>query len=179
VAELDRRLFLALHGDDPSRPLALAMIVLTLLGSGWMTLGLVPLLVLERTRRAAAILAAAIVAQSALVWALKALIARVRPWQALALTPLFDAPTDFSFPSGHAAGSFTCAAFVAALLAARSRSPRALGACALAFALAGAIALSRVYLAVHYPGDVLGGAIIGVSVGSLAAHLHGRRRGTV
>ena len=79
--------------------------------------------------------------------------------------PLVRVPLDHSFPSGHAATSFACAT-VLAFAAPRLAVPL--------YLLAAAIAYSRVYVGVHYPIDVLGGAILGAAVG-LA--LLGRRWG--
>lgn len=63
---------------------------------------------------------------------------------------------DNSFPSGHSATSFACAALIA-----RAASPRiALG----LYALAAGIAFSRVYVGVHYPLDVIAGAVLGLGV---------------
>lgn len=64
-------------------------------------------------------------------------------------------PTSTSFPSGHSASAFAFATGVA-MERPRWRLPM--------FTLAGAVALSRVYTGVHYPGDVLVGASIGVAV---------------
>jgi undecaprenyl-diphosphatase len=60
-----------------------------------------------------------------------------------------------SFPSGHAATSFAGATVLARYLP--GRWP-------VLFLLATAIAFSRVYVGVHYPSDVLGGAVLGVLV---------------
>lgn len=67
--------------------------------------------------------------------------------------PLMEVPTTSSFPSGHAMSSFACA-YVLARLAPRLAVP--------AFVLASAIAVSRVYVGVHYPLDILVGAVLGV-----------------
>jgi undecaprenyl-diphosphatase len=94
---------------------------------------------------------------------LKAAIPRARPH----LSHLVALPASHSFPSGHAATSFACATVLAAL-APRFR---------LAFgALAAAIAYSRLYNGVHYPLDVLGGAVLGVLVGLTALRLPAARR---
>jgi undecaprenyl-diphosphatase len=69
--------------------------------------------------------------------------------------PLVHVPGNPSFPSGHAATSFACAATLAWLT---PLSPVAL------YALAGLIAFSRVYVGVHYPLDVIGGAALGLGV---------------
>ena len=69
--------------------------------------------------------------------------------------PLVRTPTDLSFPSGHSATSFA-----AATLIARSVPRLAVA----AYALAAAIAFSRVYVGVHYPLDIVGGAVVGIAV---------------
>ena len=68
---------------------------------------------------------------------------------------LVAVPHTGAFPSGHASSAFACAV-VLAWASPRLRVP--------AFALAAAIAWSRVYVGVHWPLDVLGGAILGVLV---------------
>jgi len=68
---------------------------------------------------------------------------------------LVPAPHDHSFPSGHAATSFAAATVLTAT------SPR-WG--PLWFLLALAIGFSRVYVGVHYPLDVLGGAVLGAAI---------------
>ena len=70
--------------------------------------------------------------------------------------PLVRLPATHSFPSGHATVSFACAT-VLALAVPRLRWPL--------FALAALIAFSRVYVGVHYPLDVIAGAVLGVAVG--------------
>src|SRR5690606_39774403 len=90
--------------------------------------------------------------------ALKALFARSRP--DVLLEPL----SSFSFPSGHSSAAF---AFFLTLgvLAGREQPPRMrLTWLLLACLPATAIALSRVYLGVHWPSDVLAGAMLAASV---------------
>jgi membrane-associated phospholipid phosphatase len=79
--------------------------------------------------------------------------------------PLVGVPHSGAFPSGHASVAFACATVIA------WRVPR-LG--VPAFVLAAAIAWSRVYVGVHWPLDVLGGAALGSGIGAVLVFL-GRR----
>ena len=76
------------------------------------------------------------------------------------LGSLVAIPGNPSFPSGHSATAFAAATAVA-ILCPRMR-PWAL-------AIAAAVALSRVYLRVHFPLDVLVGAAVGAGIGALCA----------
>lgn len=78
--------------------------------------------------------------------------------------PLVGLPATNSFPSGHTTVGFACAT-VLALAVPRLRWPL--------FMLAALIAFSRVYVGVHYPLDVLAGALVGVVLG-LAVRSSGR-----
>ncbi|HXH87742.1 MAG TPA: phosphatase PAP2 family protein [Gaiellaceae bacterium] len=69
---------------------------------------------------------------------------------------LVELPHTSSFPSGHATVAFACATALA-LAVPRLRWPL--------FTLAALIAFSRVYVGVHYPLDVLAGAVLGVALG--------------
>jgi undecaprenyl-diphosphatase len=95
-----------------------------------------------------------------LVAAAKLLIARDRP------DPLLRVITEtgYSFPSGHAASALTAFAMVAWLvcMVTTGRTIRATAWLA-AGLLTVAVGLSRVYLGVHYPSDVLGGWVLGVT----------------
>ena len=66
-----------------------------------------------------------------------------------------EVPTTSSFPSGHTSTSFACA-YVISRLAPRLTIP--------VFVLAALIGFSRVYVGVHYPLDVVAGAIFGLIV---------------
>ena len=96
--------------------------------------------------------------------ALKALTDRARP----ALHTLVAEPSSSSFPSGHAATSFACAVVLAGLV------PRVRG---VVIVLATLVALSRLYVGVHFPTDVLAGAAWGGAIGLGVLTLARRRRG--
>jgi membrane-associated phospholipid phosphatase len=82
--------------------------------------------------------------------------------------PLIPMPRSSSFPSGHATMSFACATVLSTLV------PRAAPAF---FALAAAIAYSRLYLGVHWPLDVVAGAVLGVLTALLLLAVDRRRSG--
>lgn len=132
-------------------------------GEIWILLALV-LLVIRQTRRQGAAVACGLALDLiACNLLLKPLFDRIRPFALNpAVTLLVRPPLDASFPSGHTAASF------AAVFALRSSgSPLwkpALG-------LAVVIAFSRLYLYVHWPSDVLGGALLGAAVGWMGARL--------
>lgn len=175
MPDLDVRALFAVYGGARGA-LAPVMVGLTLVGGGWAVVLLVPLVGWSRTRRFALALALAVASQAILVWWAKRAVGRVRPWISLGLPPPIGSPHDGSFPSGHAAGSFCVAAFLAmALPVAWPQSARRVRAvAATAGVFAALVALSRVYLGAHFPSDVVAGALLGAVVGAAAGALYAR-----
>ena len=84
---------------------------------------------------------------------LKPLVDRMRPYEfSEAILPLGTIPHDASFPSGHTCASFACALIYVRMLPKKYGVPLVV--------LAALIALSRLYLCVHFPTDVLGGFLV-------------------
>ena len=89
---------------------------------------------------------------------IKRIVARTRPYEVIeGLTSLIGPQSDFSFPSGHTAASFAFATVILLTMPKKFSIPTLI--------LAFLIALSRIYLGVHYPTDILGGIVIGVLCG--------------
>ncbi len=145
-----------------------AMTFITHLGDGgavWIILAAACLL-FARTRKCGALMGVSL-ACNFLVnnLFLKNLIARTRPYEAVqGLSRIIEAQSDFSFPSGHSGSSFAAAAVIFLMCPRRYGIP--------ALMLASAIALSRLYVGVHYPTDVMAGALIGAAVAALVCRLY-------
>lgn len=142
--------------------LDIVMPMITRLGDGgilWIFCSLF-LLAFPKTRKAGAAVAVSLVLEVICCNViLKPFVARIRPCDVdLAVKLLIPHPGGYSFPSGHTGASFAAAS---ALIFGKSR----LGIPALV--LAGLIGFSRLYLYVHYPTDVLAGALIGLMLGGL------------
>lgn len=136
------------------------MAALTVVGSGWTMVPIAASAAHPKLRAHALRLIGVLVVVAVAVFSLKALIGRVRPCMGLAGVHalVFATPTDPSFPSGHAAGAFAVASFVALETRAHVVLKVAL------FVVALGIALSRVVLGVHYPSDILAGALLGMLI---------------
>lgn len=141
-------------------PLDRAMHAVTHLGDAAATIGLTLVLmlgVLPGLRDAGFRAAFALAGSHLVVQLLKRTISRARPRMPEGFAALVQPPDRFSFPSGHAASSLSVALALAAVLP----GPLAAG----LLALAALVGMSRCYLGVHYPGDVLMGwalALLGI-----------------
>lgn len=122
-------------------------------GIFWIILTLA-LLIPKKTRKAG-IVAGCSLALGYLITnvTLKPLVNRVRPYDfSDAVIPLGTLPHDASFPSGHTCASFACALIYVRMLPKKYGIPLVV--------LAALVALSRLYLCVHFPTDVLGGFLV-------------------
>lgn len=148
-----------------------AVILLTHMGSVYATLGgglLIALwLGVTGHYHRAIPLAVAVIGERILMDGIKLLIDRARP--AFDLHPV--ATHSASFPSGHA-GNTMAVFLTVALIAAPTRWR--LPAVILALTLSILIGLSRVYLGVHWPSDVIGGWALGATVAIIAARVSAR-----
>ena len=154
---------------DPSLPvgpawLRGAALDITALGSGWV-LGVVVaaiagFMLLQGLRRTALFVLVASVGGWVLNALLKELFQRPRP----EVVPHLRDVMSLSFPSGHAMTSAAVYLTLGALLM-RVADRRATKIYCMAFAmlLAGLVGITRVYLGVHYPTDVLAGWLVGLS----------------
>lgn len=167
ITELDGYILLFIQEAIRNPALTPAVIAITVLGNGaviWILLSM-GLLLPRRTRGTALTCAVALLVSLLINNAgLKNIVGRIRPYDTIpGLVPLIARPWDYSFPSGHTASSFAAAWVL------WHRLPKRFGIPALA--LAGLIGLSRLYLGVHYPTDVIFGAISGIGCGCIACLL--------
>jgi decaprenylphosphoryl-5-phosphoribose phosphatase len=116
----------------------------------WLVIGAIGSLRSAEWRRAVARVGFAYVLNTGL----KLVVRRRRP-AFEDMPPLAGTPTVLSFPSAHTTSSFCAARMYGRLV---PRPPL--------YALAVALSLSRLYLGVHYPSDVLAGAALGTVVAS-------------
>ena len=93
---------------------------------------------------------------------LKPLVDRTRPYYVLDYTPLIPPVGDPSFPSGHTSASFAAATAIYAI-------NKKWGIAAYIFAAV--MGFSRLYLGVHFPTDVVCGAIVGTAAAKVALYL--------
>jgi undecaprenyl-diphosphatase len=130
----------------------------------WLAIGLLVALAQRRSLPFALTLLG-VAAADGLASLVKAAVGEDRPSEPDALVTI---PHSHSFPSGHTATSFAAATILSAFL------PRAAPAF---YLLALAIGWSRLYVGVHWPLDVVGGALIGVATALLLLAAVRRRSG--
>ncbi|ENK1244246.1 phosphatase PAP2 family protein [Clostridium botulinum] len=158
-----------IHKNIANNFLDKIMIFITSIGNlGLIWIGISLLLLISKRYRKVGVLCIASLFLSSLIGEvlLKNLVQRGRPFTAVeGINLLIKAPKSFSFPSGHTASSFAVATVVGRKIE-KFKLP--------IYILAIAIAFSRLYLYVHYPSDVLVGALIGVISAKIILYMHSK-----
>ena len=135
----------------------------------WIILGILLFCMKKHRPVGSAVLAALVLDFVTANLVLKPLVARPRPcWINESVEMLVRVPEDYSFPSGHTMASFAAAG---ALL---FMGQKKIGICAVFLAVL--MGISRMYFYVHFPTDVLAGAVLGLVCGRLGAALAKKRQ---
>jgi undecaprenyl-diphosphatase len=156
IQSIDNNILLFIQENLRSGFLNAVMLFFSGLGTAglvWIAAG-IAMIITKKYRRTGILLLVCL----AVTWVLndlviKNLVQRPRPYVSLpGLEVLVPLRSDFSFPSGHSSTSFACAFVITRMNGRRW---------ALAYIVAAMIALSRLFVGVHYPSDVLAGALFG------------------
>lgn len=157
----DQYFFSALHGQPPG--FYWLFYAITNLGNPFVVTVLASLAFLlgrGKFKAFAAILSVGLLFSLVITEDVKDILQRARPPGAYGANVLHM--TSYSFPSGHALSIFLAAAVLGAYFGWKYRVA--------GYAIALIVSLSRVYLGVHYPTDVIGGAIIGTFLGEMLVY---------
>lgn len=143
------------------------MIFITSLGNGGLIwIAATVILIIPKKTRKAGIMSAVALLGSLIINnnIVKNIVQRPRPFVTFTdLQIIIPTPSEFSFPSGHTSSSFAAASVFYTHL------PKKIG--VLAIVLAFLIGLSRLYVGVHYPTDVIAGILMGIFLGYLAENI--------
>jgi undecaprenyl-diphosphatase len=162
VMDLDSQLFLYLNRSLSGTGMTLFFSCITYLGNGLAAALLIlpAMYILDRDRfsKHAAALVISIALSGLVVNVIKPIVDRPRPYEHFAQLGIevhapLDPPPDKSFPSGHTQTAFGAATYLSCMYPALSP---------LFLALAVLTGLSRIAVGVHYPSDVLVGALFGI-----------------
>lgn len=134
------------------------MVFITTLGDAgliWILMG-IALLINKKYRKVGFMVLGALALGSILgEGIIKNIVQRDRPFISMeGIDMLIKAPTSYSFPSGHTTSSFAAAGVIAINFKNKS---------VYVFTLAVLIAISRIYLGVHFPTDIISGIVLGLS----------------
>lgn len=158
IGAIDTKLFFFISRSTPSRILLRFSLLASWTGNGPLYPALAVALFVAGLPNASVFLVAAgigFLIERPIYWTVKNLVKRDRPFRALENVSRHVEPPDrFSFPSGHTAAAFLVASVLSSLFP-------ALMAPALLWALS--VGFSRVHLGVHFPFDVVAGAVLGTA----------------
>ena len=158
IQKLDKKILLWIQMNLRCNLLTSIMKGITFLGdAGWFWIVIAMISVcFKKTRKIGVCIGAALTIGTLITnGVLKNLAKRVRPYNHMEkVNLLIDEPTDWSFPSGHTTASFAAAGIIAKMKLIKHGG--------IFYLLATLIGISRMYLGVHYPSDVLIGAFIGL-----------------
>lgn len=157
----DSSIFILVNECMASAYLDPIMWVLAKLGSTTFWLALSAFLWIRKRKRDAVLVAAGVVIGGLLILPVKILLPRARPYLVLEGARALEMEGGGSFPSGHSKNGFTIAAIFG-----DNRRMFAVPMYALVFL----IALSRVYVGMHWPSDVIAGSVLGWVVGKTTVH---------
>ncbi len=160
IQSLDEAILLFVQDNIRTPALTFIMRLFSFLGDAgimWIALGVLLLAFARTRRRGAGMLGALAVEYTICDLVIKKLVLRPRPYLVISQLELLVAQeSSTSFPSGHSASSFVCAYMLARMFGKKG---------AWAYLPASLIALSRIYVGVHYPSDVLAGVALGTLIG--------------
>ncbi len=122
----------------------------------------------KKEKKLALLMTVGIGAGALFTFPLKFLIDRARPYDQIASTRLLTpSESDPSFPSGHAEMSFLAATVVSRFHPEYSKY---------LYTFSSIVALSRIYVGVHFPADAIGGIIVGMVIGKVMIIVAQRKR---
>lgn len=158
ITQMDRSIILYVYESMRLPALDAMMVVVTTLGNKgyiWMLLAL-GFMLNKKTRTVGIVTLSALLLTTVIgEGILKQLVERPRPYVDFPdIQPLIEKLASYSFPSGHTASSFA-----ASMVLGRYLKKYA----AVFWSLAVIMGFSRLYLFVHYPSDIVAGALLGVA----------------
>jgi undecaprenyl-diphosphatase len=161
--QLDVDIFRALNQAGEFELLDALMVAFTIVGISYVIVLIAVPLWMEKKREAAFDVVMLVVIVTVISEVVKILVDRQRPSMELSVVQTIISASGPSFPSAHASRAFAVALLVA------FNSNRTWGIAA--FIVATLIAISRVFLGVHWPSDILFGAFLGLLVAAMLAYL--------
>ena len=159
LENIDKAIFYSINHGLSNSSFNFVMPMISETGSGPLLFAAAFILLFFKKRELKAlglILLAGLAISYYMVSGLKVLIARPRPFLVLPDVFLLARNNGMSFPSGHATTAFMAATILTAYFRKYA---------VIFYLFASAVAVSRVYIGVHYPSDVLAGAVIGIMIG--------------